>query len=120
MNGSRNWAFWWRGGWLWKRQRFPLLAELLCIPFAAAAPSSLTPAQRKASTWLFIVDTFLRMGENHPVLIVLEDAHWIDATTLEMMMRLTDSIGQGTIAGIGDRAAGFRRRPGRRDRRRPC
>jgi class 3 adenylate cyclase len=72
----------------------PLLAELLSIPFAAAAPSSQTPAQRKAATLALIVDEFLRMGESEPVLIVLEDAHWIDATTLEMMMRLTDSIGR--------------------------
>jgi predicted ATPase/class 3 adenylate cyclase len=72
----------------------PLLAELLSIPLAATVPSPLTPAQRKASTLALIVDEFLRMGDSEPVLIVLEDAHWIDATTLEMMMRLTDSIGQ--------------------------
>src|SRR5580693_6569660 len=72
----------------------PLLAELLSIPLAAAEPSPQTPAQRKASTLALIVEEFLRMGENDPVLIVLEDAHWIDATTLEMMMRLTDSIGR--------------------------
>ena len=28
------------------------------------------------------------------MLIVLEDAHWADATTLEMMTRLTDSVGR--------------------------
>ena len=72
----------------------PLLAELLSIPMAKAEPSPQTPAQRKASTLALIVDEFLHMGENDPVLIVLEDAHWIDATTLEMMMRLTDSIGR--------------------------
>jgi class 3 adenylate cyclase/tetratricopeptide (TPR) repeat protein len=72
----------------------PLLAELLSIPLTAAEPSPQTPAQRKASTLALIVDEFLRLGENDPVLIVLEDAHWIDATTLEMMMRLTDSIGR--------------------------
>jgi class 3 adenylate cyclase/tetratricopeptide (TPR) repeat protein len=71
----------------------PLLAELLSVPFDAAEASPQTPAQRKASTLALIVDTFLRMGGSNPVLIVLEDAHWIDATTLEMMMRLTDSIG---------------------------
>jgi class 3 adenylate cyclase/tetratricopeptide (TPR) repeat protein len=72
----------------------PLLAELLSIPVAAAGPSSQTPAQRKAATLALIVAEFLRRGENDTVLIVLEDAHWIDATTLEMMMRLTDSIGR--------------------------
>ncbi len=77
-----------------------LLAELLSIPYAAAEPSSQTPAQRKASTLALIVDEFLRMGENEPVIIVLEDAHWIDATTLEMMMRLTDSIGRAQALAV--------------------
>ncbi len=71
-----------------------LWVELLSLPFAAAELSSLTPAQRKASTLALIVDTFLRMGKGGPVVVVLEDAHWIDATTLEMMVRLTDRIGQ--------------------------
>jgi class 3 adenylate cyclase/tetratricopeptide (TPR) repeat protein len=72
----------------------PLLAELLSIPLAAAEPSAQTPAQRKASTLALIVEVFLRIGDSDPVLIVLEDAHWIDATTLEMMMRLTDGLGK--------------------------
>ena len=71
-----------------------MLAELLSIPLAAAEPSSQTPAQRKAATLALLVDELVRMGDSDPVLIVLEDAHWIDATTLEMMMRLTDSIGR--------------------------
>jgi class 3 adenylate cyclase/tetratricopeptide (TPR) repeat protein len=71
-----------------------LLAELLSLPPVGTEPSSQTPAQRKASTLALLVDEFVRLGGNDPVLIVLEDAHWIDATTLEMMMRLTDSIGE--------------------------
>jgi predicted ATPase/class 3 adenylate cyclase len=71
-----------------------LLAELLSIPMAAAAPSSPSPAQRKTATLALIVEQFLRMGAGNPVLIMLEDAHWSDATTLELMMRLTDSMGR--------------------------
>jgi class 3 adenylate cyclase/tetratricopeptide (TPR) repeat protein len=77
-----------------------LLAELLSIPYVPAEPSSQTPAQRKASTLALIVDELLRPGENEPVIIVLEDAHWIDATTLEMMMRLTDSIGRARALAV--------------------
>ena len=75
----------------------PLLAELLSIPLAEAAPSSLTPVQRKASTLALMIDMLIRMGDGDPVLIVLEDAHWIDATTLDMMTRLTDSIGRARL-----------------------
>jgi class 3 adenylate cyclase/tetratricopeptide (TPR) repeat protein len=74
-----------------------LLAELLSVPPSEATPASVTPAQRKASTLALIVDTVVRMGSGDPALIVLEDAHWIDATTLEMMTRLADSIGHARL-----------------------
>ncbi|MBV8925760.1 MAG: AAA family ATPase [Bradyrhizobium sp.] len=79
-----------------------LLAELLSIPVpeAAAPPSPQTPAQRKASTLALIVDEFLQGAGGGPVLIVLEDAHWIDATTLELMTRLTDSIGRARALAV--------------------
>lgn len=68
-----------------------LLAELLSIPRTEAAPAS-SPAQRKAAMLALIVEILMRTSDSDPVLIVLEDAHWIDATTLEMVTRLADSI----------------------------
>jgi class 3 adenylate cyclase len=79
----------------------PLLAELLSIPVAEqAAPLSLTPAQRKAATIALLNDEIVRLGETGPVLLVLEDAHWIDATTLELMTRLADSIGPARVLAV--------------------
>jgi class 3 adenylate cyclase/tetratricopeptide (TPR) repeat protein len=69
----------------------PLLAELLSIPLTDAAPPT-SPAQRKAATLTLTAEIMMRAGDGNPMLIVLEDAHWIDATTLEMMTRLADSI----------------------------
>src|SRR5580692_550330 len=79
----------------------PLLAELLSIPADGLAPlPSLTPAQRKAATIALLVDDIVRLGETDPVLLVLEDAHWIDATTLELMTRLADSIGGARLLAV--------------------
>jgi predicted ATPase len=75
----------------------PLLAELLSIPDAPQAPTSLTPEQRKARTIALLVDEIVRLGEARPMLLVVEDAHWIDATTLEMLMRISDSIGRARL-----------------------
>jgi len=74
----------------------PLLAELLSIPLPGTA-STAPPAQRKASTLALIVEILVRTGDNDPVLIVLEDAHWIDATTLEMTTRLIDGISRARL-----------------------
>ena len=76
----------------------PLLAELLTIP--APPTLSLTPAQRKAAIIALLVDELVRLGEANSVLLVLEDAHWIDATTLEFMTRLTDSIGPARLFAV--------------------
>ena len=69
----------------------PLLAELLSIPLTEATPAA-SPAQRKAATLALIIEIMTRTRDSDPLLVVLEDAHWIDATTLEMMTRLADSI----------------------------
>ena len=75
----------------------PLLAELLSIPDAPPAPAPLTPAQRKAATIALLVDEIVRLGEAKPMLLLVEDAHWIDATTLEMLTQISDSIPQARL-----------------------
>jgi class 3 adenylate cyclase/tetratricopeptide (TPR) repeat protein len=78
----------------------PLLADLLSTPLAETAATPQSPAQRKASTLALIVEIMARTGDGDPVAIVLEDAHWIDATTLEMMTRLTDSIARARLLAV--------------------
>jgi class 3 adenylate cyclase/tetratricopeptide (TPR) repeat protein/energy-coupling factor transporter ATP-binding protein EcfA2 len=76
----------------------PLLAELLSIPAPShGLPPSLAAAQRKAATIALLVDEIVELGATEPVLLVLEDAHWLDATTLELMTRLADSIGRARL-----------------------
>src|SRR5580700_3863500 len=74
----------------------PLLAELLSIPLTENAPTALPPAQRKATMLASIVEILTRASDD-PLLVLLEDAHWIDATTLEMVARLTDSISRARL-----------------------
>jgi class 3 adenylate cyclase/tetratricopeptide (TPR) repeat protein len=75
----------------------PLLADMLSIPSAPPPPTSLTPAQRKSATIALLVDEIVRLGEARPMLLIVEDAHWIDATTLEMLTRISDSIGPARL-----------------------
>ncbi len=71
----------------------PLIAALLGIE--AELPSSiqeLSSQQRRARMQAALIQQFLGLERRHPVLIVVEDAHWIDPTTLELFSQVLDRI----------------------------
>ena len=75
------------------KQDAALFAEMLSLPNDGRYPSlELTPQQRRQKTLeaLFAqVETFAR---NSPVLMIFEDAHWSDPTSLEAFGRAVDRI----------------------------
>ena len=76
----------------------PLLANLLSLPAEGRYPPlELAPAQFKNAAISALVDYILHLSERDPVLLDLEDAHWIDPTTLELMTRLIDSIASARV-----------------------
>ena len=70
-----------------------LLAALLNIPTRGRHPSAeLDPQQRKARTFDALLAQLEGLARQRPVLIVLEDAHWIDATTTELFDLAIDRL----------------------------
>jgi class 3 adenylate cyclase/predicted ATPase len=70
-----------------------LLAALLNIPTRRRQPSAeLDPQQRKARTFDALLAQLEGLARRRPVLIVLEDAHWIDATTTELFDLAIDRL----------------------------
>ena len=67
----------------------PLLADLLSIPYTTEAMSHLTP--RDARNALLRTLEALLVGDvaAHPLLLVVEDLHWADPTTVELLERIT-------------------------------
>jgi class 3 adenylate cyclase/tetratricopeptide (TPR) repeat protein len=71
----------------------PIFADLLSIPPEAGyVAAELQPQQRKDSVIAELSNAFGRLAELQPLLLVLEDAHWVDATTLELMTRLIQTV----------------------------
>jgi class 3 adenylate cyclase/predicted ATPase len=71
----------------------PLIAALLGIDAGGRyAVPDLTPQRRRARTLAVLVEQFLGLARRRPVLMVLEDAHWIDPTTLELVSQVLDRI----------------------------
>jgi hypothetical protein len=76
----------------------PLLATLLSLPLTAGyAPLAMAPAQQKQKTLHALLSILLRIAMQQPVLFVMEDLHWVDPTTLELLTLLVD---QGPTARI--------------------
>jgi class 3 adenylate cyclase/predicted ATPase len=64
----------------------PLFASLLSLPFGGRYPGlSLSPAQQRQRTLAALVEQLEGLAAQSPVLVVFEDAHWADATSLELI-----------------------------------
>jgi len=76
----------------------PLLAALLSLPLTATyAPLTGSPEQQKQKALHALLTILLRIAAQQPVLFVMEDLHWVDPTTLELLSLLVD---QGPTARI--------------------
>ncbi len=64
----------------------PLIASLLSIPLDNRYPPlGLSPAQQRRQTLSALLDQMEGLARHKPVLILFEDAHWADATSLEAL-----------------------------------
>jgi tetratricopeptide (TPR) repeat protein len=69
-----------------------LFAELLSIPCQASSGLSISPQRRKELLLEQLVGQIAGLAAQKPVLIVLEDAHWVDPTTQELFDILAERI----------------------------
>jgi class 3 adenylate cyclase/predicted ATPase len=69
----------------------PLFVALLSLPLPATyAPLSMSPEQQKQHTFHALLTLLLRMASQQPLLLVMEDLHWVDPSTLEWLSLLVD------------------------------
>ncbi len=69
----------------------PALAELLSLPLSEPIPSpALDARQKKRHTLDALVAWVLKLSEQAPVLLVMEDLHWADPSTLEYLSLLVN------------------------------
>ena len=68
------------------RDLVPLFAALLSIPTGERyAPLQLSPTQQRRRTLAALLDRFEQLARRQPILLLFEDAHWADATSLELL-----------------------------------
>jgi class 3 adenylate cyclase/tetratricopeptide (TPR) repeat protein len=71
----------------------PLLATLLSIPSGERYPlPDMSSQPRKERTFDVLLHLLIQLAAHQPLLIVFEDLHWIDPTSLELLSLAIDQI----------------------------
>lgn len=74
-------------------QTAALLGSVLNLPVADRyAPHGMTPQRQLEETLLTLLEQFIAVADTTPALIIFEDLHWADPTTLDLIGRLLVEI----------------------------
>lgn len=96
------------------RAEAALIAALLGIDAPGLGKPDLTPEQQRLRTFDALVNQLARVSEQAPVFWVLEDAHWIDPTTLELVDLCLERIADIPVLAVITARPDFRHDPGNR------
>lgn len=83
----------WHGGAAGAAEAIALLASLLSIPLDDRYPPlALSPQRQKERLFEVFLDRLKAMAAAQPLLVVVDDLHWVDPTTLEFIGLLIDAL----------------------------
>lgn len=79
-------------------EKTPILAHLLAVPLLERdAQPALSAEQQKARTLQLCADFITGLSAHKPVLYIVEDAHWIDPSTEELIALLIEKLGRHRV-----------------------
>lgn len=79
----------------------PLLSQLLSLPLAGHAQvAGHTPQQQKEQIISMLMTTLQALAAQQPVLLIVEDLHWIDPSTLEFLTLLVKHPRKGAVFAV--------------------
>ena len=75
----------------------PLFASLLSLPIERYPPRLLSPQRQKEATMAGLADQVVRAAGRQPVLMIVEDLHWADPSTIEALQVVIEHIGDAAV-----------------------
>jgi class 3 adenylate cyclase/predicted ATPase len=75
----------------------PYVRQLLGGQDEGAPPVGLSPQMRKAQTFAILRQTILQSSQQQPLVIAVENTHWIDPTSEEYLASLVDNLAGAAI-----------------------
>lgn len=79
------------------RTAIALIADLMALPGAPSLQSAVDAYSKRALLFEAFIVNLQRLAGWKPLLIVVEDAHWIDASTRELMELFVSRMGQSRM-----------------------
>jgi predicted ATPase/class 3 adenylate cyclase len=74
-------------------EALPLFTSLLSLPLPESVPPLLlSPEAQRRKTLEALVQWFLALGAAQPIVLVVEDLHWVDPSTVELLGMLLDQV----------------------------
>jgi class 3 adenylate cyclase/predicted ATPase len=78
-----------------------LWASLLSVPLPDRYPAlALTPQRQKQKTLEAILALLLALAARQPLLLVVEDLHWVDPSTLELLTLILDQVPTSSVMAL--------------------
>ena len=70
-----------------------LVADLLSLPMSARdSLADLSPQKRREKTLAMLLAQFESLASKRPLLMIFEDVHWVDPTSLELLALIVDRV----------------------------
>ena len=70
----------------------PLLLQLLDVPIQAERIDQISPQARRSRTFALLWQVFLHDSRRQPLVVAVENAHWMDATSEEWLTTLVERL----------------------------
>jgi len=79
----------------------PLLAQMLSLPLSERYPApGLSPQQQKEQTIALLLGLLQALAALQPVLLIVEDLHWVDPSTLELLTLFVEQTESGSVLAL--------------------
>jgi len=75
----------------------PLLASLLSLPTQNLEPLNLSPQEYRARLLELLTSWLLQIAARKPLLLIIEDLHWIDPSSVDLLKHLIDRSASASI-----------------------
>ena len=89
-------------------QDSPVLLHLLGVKDAETAPALSNPEAVKAKTFEIFRQVSIKLSLERPLVLVLEDLHWIDKISEEFLGFLAENIGEARVLMLASYRPGYR------------